>query len=83
MPQNADQMFSLGTSDAQGFSGVPVRRIYINRLATDRQRADRGLASDVRRFDLRRAGGISEAGDAGPIARYATFASTVICIVPR
>jgi len=28
MPQNAEQMFTLGTSDAQGFSGVPVRRIY-------------------------------------------------------
>lgn len=28
MPQNADQMFSLGKSDAQGFSGVPVRRTY-------------------------------------------------------
>jgi len=28
MPQNADQIFSLGKSDPQGFSGVPVRRIY-------------------------------------------------------
>lgn len=27
MPQNADQMFSIGSADAQGFSGVPVRRI--------------------------------------------------------
>ena len=28
MPQNADSMFSLGKSDPQGFSGVPVRRTY-------------------------------------------------------
>ena len=28
MPQSADQMFSLGKNDPQGFSGVPVRRIY-------------------------------------------------------
>jgi hypothetical protein len=28
MPENADQMFSLGKSDPQGFSGVPVRRSY-------------------------------------------------------
>jgi hypothetical protein len=28
MPQNADQMFSLGGSDPQGFSGIPVRRTY-------------------------------------------------------
>jgi hypothetical protein len=27
MPQNADQMFAIGSADAQGFSGVPVRRI--------------------------------------------------------
>jgi hypothetical protein len=26
MPQNAEQMFSLGTTDAQGFNGVPIRR---------------------------------------------------------
>ena len=28
MPQNVDQMFSIGSADAQGFSGVPVRRAY-------------------------------------------------------
>jgi hypothetical protein len=28
MPQNADQMFSLGKSDPAGYSGVPVRRKY-------------------------------------------------------
>jgi hypothetical protein len=28
MPQNADQMFSLGADDPQGFSGIPVRRAY-------------------------------------------------------
>jgi hypothetical protein len=28
MPQNADQMFSLGSNDPAGFSGVPVRRTY-------------------------------------------------------
>ena len=28
MPQNADQMFSLGKNDPSGFSGVPVRRTY-------------------------------------------------------
>jgi hypothetical protein len=28
MPQNADQMFSVGANDSQGFSGVPVRRVY-------------------------------------------------------
>jgi len=27
-PQSADQMFSLGRGDAQGFSGVPVRRTF-------------------------------------------------------
>ena len=27
MPQNADQMFSIGSTEAQGFSGVPVRRV--------------------------------------------------------
>src|SRR5206468_2059975 len=26
MPQTSDQMFTLGTADAQGFSGVPIRR---------------------------------------------------------
>lgn len=28
MPQNADQMFSIGVNDPQGFSGLPVRRAY-------------------------------------------------------
>ncbi|HVH26484.1 MAG TPA: hypothetical protein VM818_06990 [Vicinamibacterales bacterium] len=28
MPQNAEQMFSIGANDPQGFSGVPVRRVY-------------------------------------------------------
>jgi hypothetical protein len=28
MPQEADQLFSLGSSDPLGFSGVPVRRMY-------------------------------------------------------
>jgi hypothetical protein len=28
MPQDADQMFTLGRNDPQGFSGVPVRRAY-------------------------------------------------------
>lgn len=28
MPQNADQMFSLGKNDPQGYTGVPVRRTY-------------------------------------------------------
>src|SRR4029077_4604303 len=27
-PQNAGQFFSLGRSDPQGFSGVPVRRTF-------------------------------------------------------
>jgi hypothetical protein len=27
MPQNADQMFSIGKSEDQGFSGVPVKRV--------------------------------------------------------
>jgi hypothetical protein len=29
VPQGADQMFSVGGNDPQGFSGVPVRRMYI------------------------------------------------------
>lgn len=28
MPQNASQMFTIGQSDQQGFSGIPVRRTY-------------------------------------------------------
>lgn len=28
MPRNADQLFSLGQSGAQGYNGVPVRRTY-------------------------------------------------------
>jgi hypothetical protein len=28
MPQNADQMFRLGSNDVQGFTGVPIRRTY-------------------------------------------------------
>jgi hypothetical protein len=27
-PQNADQIFMLGLGEAQGFTGLPVRRIY-------------------------------------------------------
>jgi len=28
MPQNADQLFSIGKAEDQGFSGIPVRRIF-------------------------------------------------------
>jgi len=28
VPQNADNLFSLGKPDDQGFSGVPVRRVF-------------------------------------------------------
>jgi hypothetical protein len=28
MPQNADQMFSVGGNEPQGFTGIPVRRVY-------------------------------------------------------
>lgn len=31
VPQGADRMFAVGTPEAQGFSGVPVRRVtFVN-----------------------------------------------------
>ena len=93
VPQNADQMFSLGTQRRAGIQRRAGPPDLFNRRATDRQRADRSLAPDVPRFDLRRAGGISEARrcradrPAGltscATSACATLASTVICIVPR
>jgi hypothetical protein len=37
MPQNADQLFSIGTLETQGFSGVPVKRVSLTgqRSATE------------------------------------------------
>ena len=50
MPQNAGQMFQIGNAEAQGFSGVPVRRSYAmgsQQIVTEISEVSRQAFSDA------------------------------------
>ena len=62
-PQNLDRVFAVGRVEAEGFAGLPVRRItYANGNPVDR-RTDRGKPPELPCVQLRSPGRLSEDGN--------------------